>query len=116
MFHNIFNPLQDSKGLRIPTFNYSIYDSWGGSSWSYAGTYIDDGETPTLHFTHQFSDGERRVLKTPFAHTTPYTFVGNQVEFAVCVISSFLRGAEKAPTRYYWTDFVVHTPINSDSE
>jgi hypothetical protein len=102
--------------IQVFTFNYSIYDSWGGSSWSYAGTYTDDGQTLVLEFTHRFSDGKRHALEKPFIHTTPYTFVGNQVELTVCPISSFLRDAEKVPTRYYWKDFVVHTPINSDSE
>jgi hypothetical protein len=101
---------------QVFVFNYSIYDSWGGTDWSFQGNYTDDGHTLTLHFTHQFVDSERYALEKPFIHTTTYTFVGNQVELAVCAISSFLRGAEKAPTRYYWKDFVVHTPINSDSE
>jgi hypothetical protein len=101
---------------QVFTFNYSIYDSWGGTSWSYLGTYTDDGEILTLNFTHRCSDGELHPLTKPFTHMTSYTFVGNQVELAVCAISSFLRGAEKAPTRYYWKDFVVHTPIQSDSD
>lgn len=98
------------------TFNYSIYDSWGGTSWSFKGTYIDDGETITLNFTHRFSDAELHALEKPFTHTTPYTFIGSQVELTICVISSFLRSAEKAPTCYYWKDFIQHSGMESDSE
>ena len=101
---------------QVFTFNYSIYDSWGGTDWSFKGTYIDDGSTLVLIFTHRFSEGELFPLEKPFTHTTPYRFVGNQVELSFCPISSFLRDAEKVPTWYYWKDFVVHTPINSDSE
>jgi hypothetical protein len=98
------------------TFNYSTYDNWGGSSWSYRGTYIDNGETLTLTFTHRYYDGELHALEKSFTHITPYRFVGNQVEIAVCIISSFLRGAEKVTTRYYWKDFIEHSDFDSDSE
>ncbi len=97
-------------------YNYSIYDSWGGTSWSFKGTYQDDGETITLNFTHIFEEGKTNALETPFTHTSPYTFVGSQVEFKSGVISSFLRGAEKGSTRYYWKDFVEHSDVESDSE
>ena len=101
---------------QVFTFNYSIYDSWGGTSWSYKGTYIDDGSTLALTFTHRYSEGELYPLQKPFTHTTSYEFVGNQVELSVCVISSFLRGAEKAPTRYYWKDFIHHSETDSDED
>lgn len=101
---------------QVFTFNYSIYDSWGGSSWSYKGTYLDEGGTLVLIFTHRFSEGELHALEKPFTHTTSYRFIGNQVEFDVCVIYSFLRGVEKAPTRYYWKDFIHHYDTHSDSE
>jgi hypothetical protein len=101
---------------QVFTYNYSVYDNWGGMNWSLQGTYIDDGEILTLNFTHKYEDGKLNALETPFTHTSPYKFVGNQVEFDVCVISSFLRGTAKGSTRYYWKDFVEHSDIESDLE
>ena len=95
-------------------FNYSIYDNWGGNSWSYRGTFIDDGSTLTLTFTHRHYEEKLHALETPFTHTTPYVFIGNQVEFTVCVMSSFMRDVEKAPTHYYWKDFIEHGDLYSD--
>jgi hypothetical protein len=87
--------------------HYSTYDSWGGDTWCFHGTYADDGSTLRLKFETDYCDRTPYRLDPPLHFETTYTFIGPQVEFTVTPIAAFLHRVPRNPIRFFWRDFIT---------
>lgn len=101
------------------TMNFSVYCSYDGDDYyAYRGTYYDDEEKQTIMFyiAEVYEDGMWEMLDTSKTHTTRYTFNKNTVVLESSPWNAVFKKNNGGSITYYYTDFVVHTPYNSDSD
>lgn len=99
------------------TMQFSVYCSYDGDDiYSYRGTYFDDGETLTFYIAELNEDGMWEMLENPKTHATRYRFDENRVVLENSPWNAIFKKNAGGSITYYYKDFVVHTPYNSDSD